>query len=77
MDILEKLKNKFPNIFILDVVWLNEIIHEKKIGKTFKLQKESLKTEMNHDEVDGDNFNDKKDEWLDYVKQDVLYTAFI
>ena len=31
---------------------------------------------MNHDDVDGDNYEDKKDEWLDYVKQDVLCTAF-
>ena len=48
----------------------------KKLGRTFKLQKELLKTEMNHDEVDGDNYRDKKDEWLDYVRQDVLCTAF-
>ena len=26
---------------------------------------------MNHDEVDGNNYKDKKDEWLDYVKQGV------
>ena len=31
---------------------------------------------MNHDEVDGNNYKDKKHEWLDYVKQDVLCTAF-
>ena len=31
---------------------------------------------MNHDDVDGDNYADKKDEWLGYVKQDVLCTAF-
>ena len=31
---------------------------------------------MNHDEVGGDNYKVKKDEWLDYVKQDVLCTAF-
>ena len=43
---------------------------------TFKLQNELLKTEMNHDEVDGNNYKDKKDEWLDNVKQDVLYAAF-
>ena len=30
---------------------------------------------MNYAEVDGDNYKDKKDEWLDYVKQDVLCTA--
>ena len=32
----------------------------KKLGKTFKLPKELLKTEMNHDDIDGDNYKDKK-----------------
>ena len=31
---------------------------------------------MNHDEVDGDNYTDKMNEWLPYVKNDVLCTAF-
>ena len=31
---------------------------------------------MNHDEIDYNNFKDKKDEWLDYVRQDALCTAF-
>ena len=48
----------------------------KKLGKTFKLQKELLKTEMNHDEIDYNNYKHKKSEWLDYVKNDVLCTAF-
>ena len=48
----------------------------KKLGKTFKLQKELLKTEKNHDEVNSDTWEDKKDEWLDFVKNDVLCTAF-
>ena len=48
----------------------------KKWGETFKLQKEILKTEMNHDEVYSDTWRDKKSEWLDYVKNDVLCTAF-
>ena len=48
----------------------------KKLGKSFKLQKELLKTEMNHDVVDGNNYKNKKDEWLPYVKQDVFFTAF-
>ena len=39
----------------------------KKLGKTFNLRKELLKTEMNHDEIDGDNYKDKKDERLPYV----------
>ena len=48
----------------------------KKLGNTFKLHKEVLKTGMNHDVVDGNNYKNKKDEWLDYVKQSVLCTAF-
>ena len=48
----------------------------KKLGRSFKLKKDLLKTEKNHDEVDGDKYKDKKDEWLDYVKQDLLSTAF-
>ena len=31
---------------------------------------------MNHDEVDGKNYKDKIDEWLPYVENDVLCTAF-
>ena len=31
---------------------------------------------MNDDEVDGYNYKDKNVEWLDYVRQDVLCTAF-
>ena len=48
----------------------------KKVRRTFKLQKEILKTEVNHDEIDGNNYIDKIDEWLDYVKNDVLCTSF-
>ena len=33
----------------------------KKLGKTFKLQKELFKTEMDLDEIDGNNYKDKKD----------------
>ena len=32
----------------------------KKLGKTFKLPKELLKTEMNHDGIDENNWRDKK-----------------
>ena len=48
----------------------------RNLGRTFNLQKELLKTELNHDEIDYNNYKDEKDEWLDYVKQDVLCTAF-
>ena len=48
----------------------------KKLGRTLKSQKVLLKTEMNRDEINGDNYKDKKHERLDYAKQDVLCTAF-
>ena len=31
---------------------------------------------MNHDEIDYNNYKDKISKWLDYVKNDVLCTAF-
>ena len=43
----------------------------KKLGETFNLQKELMKTEMNHDEVCSGTWRDKNSEWLDYVKNDV------
>ena len=38
----------------------------KKLGKRFKLQKELLKTEMDHNDVDYINYEDKKDEYLPF-----------
>ena len=74
MDILRKIKNKFLKSSFWK--WYDSFkLFIKKLGKTFKLQKE-LKTEMNHDEVDGNNYKDKINEWLPYVKNDVLCTAF-
>ena len=35
-----------------------------------------LKTEINHDEIDENSWRDKKNEWLPYVKNDVLCTAY-
>ena len=35
-----------------------------KIGRTFKLLKELLKTQMNHDEINADTRKVKKDERL-------------
>ena len=48
----------------------------QKLGKTFKLQKESLKTKIDHNEIDGSKFRDKINNWLPYVKNDVLCTVF-
>ena len=60
--------------FLCGMTHLNYSI--KNLGKAFKLQKELLKTELNHDEVDGNNYKNKINEWLPYVKNDVLCTAF-
>ena len=74
--LLEKNKKQIPQYlhFRCGMTHLNYSL--EKLGKTFKLQKELLKTEMNHDEVYTDTWKDRKDEWLDYVKNDVLCTAF-
>ena len=48
----------------------------KILGKTFKLPIELLKAEINHDDMNGDNYKDKTDIWLPYVKNDVLCTAY-
>ena len=44
--------------------------------KNFQITETMSKTEMNHDEIDYNNYKDKKSELLPYVKQDVLCTAF-
>ena len=48
----------------------------KNLGNTFQLKKELFKTEKIHDEVDCNKYKYKKDEGLDYAKQDVLCIAF-
>ena len=74
--LIEKNKKQFPQYlhFRCGMTHLNRSL--KKLGKTFKLPKELLKTEMNHDEIDENNWRDKKSEWLPYVKNDVLCTAY-
>ena len=73
---IEKNKRKIPQYlhFRCGVTQLNYSL--KKLGKTFKLPKSLWKTEMNHDDIDGDNYKDKKDIWLPYVKMDVLSTSY-
>ena len=54
-------------------------LFNKESKKIFNLQKELLKTGMNPDESVGDNYMnkmDKTDEWVHYVKNDALCTAF-
>ena len=48
----------------------------KKIGESYKLQEKLLKKELEHDEIFEDTWEARENEWLSYVKNDVLSTAF-
>ena len=48
----------------------------KNIGKSYKLQESLLKQELEHDEIFEDTWEEKENEWLPYLKNDVLSTAF-
>ena len=48
----------------------------KNIGKSYKLQPCLLKQELEHDEIFEDKWEEKENEWLPYLKNDVLSTAF-
>ena len=48
----------------------------KKIGERYRLQPSLLKQELEHDEIYEDIWAEKENEWLPYVKSDVLSTAF-
>ena len=68
---IQNIKKQIPQylIFRCGVIYLNYSL--TKLGITFKLQKEILKTEMNHDEIFVDNWRHQKDECVDYVKNDI------
>ena len=48
----------------------------KNIMRSYKLQPCLLKQELDHDEIYEDNWEEKENEWLPYLKNDVLSTAF-
>ena len=48
----------------------------RKIGESYKLQESLLKKELEHDEIYEDTWEAKENEWLPYVKNDVLSTVF-
>ena len=48
----------------------------RKIGESYKLQESLLKKELEHDEIYEDTWEARENEWLPYVKNDVLSTAF-
>ena len=73
---IEKNEKQIPQYVHFRCGMTHLIYPLKKLGKTFELQKELLKTDMNHNEVFSDTWKEKKSEWLPYVKNDVLCTAF-
>ena len=48
----------------------------KNKGRSYKLQENLLKKELEHDEIFEENWEEKENEWLPYLKNDVLSTAF-
>ena len=48
----------------------------KNIGKSYKIQPRLLKQELEDNEIFEDNCEIKENEWLPYLKNDVLSTAF-
>ena len=48
----------------------------RKIGESYKLQESLLKKKLEHDEIYEDTWEEKENDWLPYVKNDVLSTAF-
>ena len=48
----------------------------KDIGKRYKLQESLLEQVLEHDEIYEENWEEKENEWLPYLKNDVLSTAF-
>ena len=48
----------------------------RKNGVSYKIQPPLLKQELEHVEIYEDTWEDEEDEWLLYVKNDVLSTAF-
>ena len=46
------------------------------IGKSYKLQSCLPKQELEHEQIFEDNWEEKENEWLQYLKNDVLSTAF-
>ena len=69
-------KKKFPQYLSFRCGMTHLDYSLKELRNTFKIQKELLKTEMNHDEITADNSRDKVNVWLRYAKDDVLCTAF-
>ena len=75
MDMLIKTK-EYLNMYNLDVGDLILFKSLRKIGESYKLQESLLKKVLKHDEIYEDTWEAKENEWLPYVKNDVLSTNF-
>ena len=67
---------KTLSMYILDVEEFILIRVSKKIGENYKLPESLLKKELGHDEIYEDTWEARENEWLPYVKNDVLSTVF-
>ena len=63
-------------MFISGVELLHIKYSLKNIRKSYKLQPCLLKKELEHDEIFEDNWEEKENESLPYLKNDVLSTVF-
>ena len=54
---------------------LHIIFSLKKICNNYRLQPSLLKQKMDHDGISEDTWENKENEWLHYLKNDVLSTA--
>ena len=69
-------KTKIPQyvLFICGLLLIEDSL--RKIGKSYQLQESLLKKELEHDENYEDTWEKKESEWLPYLKNYVLSTAF-
>ena len=70
------IKKKLPQYVHLRCGLLHIKDSLENIGKSYKLQPCLLKQELEHDESFEDNWEEKENEWLPYLKNGVLSTAF-
>ena len=75
MAVLIKIK-EFLKTCILDVANYFLGVVWEKFFFSYKLQPSLLKQKFELDENYEDSWEDKQDEWLPYVKNDLLSTAF-
>ena len=65
MDVFKKIENKFPQYLHFECGMTHLNYSLKTVGITFELQNELLETRMNHVEVNGNEYKDKKHECLE------------